>query len=167
MLYIHQAETDKDRAYIRELFWEYLLWVNNKLNEEFGIDFDVEQLLEGDMLNLEKFYPPHGRLLLAMVDDRLAGLACMRRIRDDIGEIKRMYVRKEYRGLGIGRTLMEKLIDEAREIGYPRIRLDSARFMNTAHALYRSNGFYEIDPYPESEIPGEFQSHWVFMEKAL
>lgn len=78
-----------------------------------------------------------------------------------------MYVRKEYRGSGIGRTLLGKLIEKAKEIGYPRIRLDSARFMHAAHSLYRSSGFYEIDPYPESEIPGEFQSNWVFMEKAL
>jgi hypothetical protein len=52
-------------------------------------------------------------------------------------------------------------------IGYPRIRLDSARFMKAAHSLYRSAGFQEIDPYPESEIPAKFQEHWVFMEKSL
>lgn len=87
MLKVYQAETYEDRVYIRELFWEYLQWANNKLNEEFGIDFDIEQMLEGDMLELEKFYPPHGRLLLAVMDDRVAGLACMRKIRGDIGEI--------------------------------------------------------------------------------
>ncbi len=167
MLKVYQAETNEDRAEIRELFWEYLHWANVKISEDFGFSFDIEEMLENDMLNLEKFYPPHGRLLLAEMDDRVAGLACMRRISEDIGEFKRMYVRKEYRGLGIGRTLLERLIDEAKEIGYPKVRLDSAKFMEAAHSLYRSNGFYVIDPYPESEIPEEFQSHWIFMEREL
>jgi GNAT superfamily N-acetyltransferase len=167
MMKVYQAETDEDRTYIRELFWEYLQWANFKINEEFEFTFDIEQMLEGDMLDLDKFYPPHGRLLLVKMDDKVAGLACMRRIREDIGEIKRMYVRKEYRGLGIGRTLLERLIDEAKKLGYPKIRLDSARFMEAAHSLYQSNGFYEIEAYPESEIPDEFKAHWIFMEKEL
>jgi GNAT superfamily N-acetyltransferase len=119
------------------------------------------------MLSLEKFYPPDGRLLLAELDDRIAGLTCMRKIKEDIGEIKRMYVRKEFRGQGIGKTLLHRLIEEAKEIGYPIIQLDNARFMEAAHSLYRSNGFYEIDPYPESEIPEAFQPHWIFIERKL
>jgi GNAT superfamily N-acetyltransferase len=91
----------------------------------------------------------------------------MRRIREDTGEIKRMYVRPDYRRRGIGLALLEALIAEARQIGYPTIRLDSTRFMKAAHALYRSLGFREIDPYPESEIPQELQHQWVFMEKRL
>ncbi len=167
MLKIYQAETDEDRAYIRELFWEYLQWANTKVNEKFGVNFDIKQMLEEDMLDLEKFYPPYGRLLLAKLDEQVAGLACMRRIKDEIGEIKRMYVREEYRGFGIGKKFLIKLIEEAKELGYPKVRLDSARFMEAAHSLYLSNGFYKIDPYPESEIPEEFQAHWIFMEKQL
>ena len=99
MWVVNQAETEEDRVYIRELFWEYLQWANTKVNEKFGVNFDIEQMLEGDMFDLERFYPPHGRLLLAKMDDRVAGLACMHRVREEIGEIKRMYVRKKYRGL--------------------------------------------------------------------
>ena len=91
----------------------------------------------------------------------------MKKLREDIGEIKRMYVRPQFRGKGLGRALLETLITEAKEVGYPVVRLDSARFMNEAHALYRSAGFSEIDPYPESEIPPEYQKHWVFMERQL
>jgi GNAT superfamily N-acetyltransferase len=152
---------------VRELFWEYLQWANSRVNEEFGVDFDIQSMLEQNMLELEKFSPPHGRLLLAEHEGQITGLACMRRIREDIGEIKRMYVRPGFRGKGIGKALLEGLVNEAREIGYPRIRLDSARFMKEAHSLYRSAGFQEIDPYPESEIPAEFQKHWIFMEKQL
>jgi GNAT superfamily N-acetyltransferase len=97
----------------------------------------------------------------------VVGLACTKRIREDIGEIKRMYVRPEFRRRGIGRALLEVLIAEAREIRYPRMRLDSARFMAEAHSLYRSVGFQEIEPYPESEIPEEFRQYWIFMELRL
>ena len=119
------------------------------------------------MQNLDKFYPPEGKLLLAESDNQLAGIACLRKIKEDICEVKRMYVREEFRGTGIGRTLLDKLIEAAKESGYPRVRLDSARFMSTAHSLYHSSGFREIEPYPESEIPEEFQPNWIFMERVL
>ncbi len=164
MLRIYQVETDEDKNHVRDLFWEYLQWANSNVNKEFGVDFDIETILEQDMLELEKFYPPYGRLLLADHENKVAGLACMRRIREDIGEVKRMYVYPEFRGEGIGKELLKVLLDEARKIGYPRVRLDSARFMKEAHSLYRSMGFHDIDPYPESEIPEEFQLNWIFME---
>lgn len=164
---IHQAHTPEDRAQVRELFWEYLEWANGRVNEEFGVNFDIESMLEDDMANLDIFFPPDGRLLLAIEESRPAGIACLKRLRKDMGEIKRMYVRPEFRGKGLGRALLETLVAEAKEIGYPAVRLDSARFMKEAHALYRSAGFSEIEPYPESEIPPEFQEHWVFMERQL
>jgi GNAT superfamily N-acetyltransferase len=167
MTSIHQVEADEDRVLIRELFWEYLEWANTRCNEEYGINVDIKSMLEQSMAKLEVFLPPYGRTLLVIEGDRAAGIACMRRIRKDIGEIKRMYVRPEFRGRGIGRALLEALIAEAQEIGYPTVRLDSTRFMKVAHSLYRSVGFYEIEPYTESEIPPEFQQYWVFMEKQL
>jgi GNAT superfamily N-acetyltransferase len=152
---------------VRELFLEYLLWANERLNAEYGIDFDVVSMVEEDMAHLEIFSPPEGRLLLALEGTEAAGLACMRRIRRDIGEIKRMYVRPEFRGRGIGCRLVNSLIQEARTIGYPRVRLDSTRFMEEAHSLYRSVGFKEIEEYPERENPEEYRKHWVFMEMNL
>lgn len=167
MISIHQAETEEDQLQVRELFWDYLQWANERLNEEYGINLDIESMLVRDMAKLEIFLPPHGHLLLASEGSRAAGIACMRRIRKDIVEIKRMYVRPEFRGRGIGRALLEALISEAQEIGYPTVRLDSTRFMEAAHSLYRSVGFLEIAPYSESEIPPEFHQYWVFMEKQL
>jgi GNAT superfamily N-acetyltransferase len=164
---IRQADSAGDLEHVRELFLEYLHWANERLNTEYGIDFDVTSMVEDDMAHLEIFSPPDGRLLLAMEGKNAAGLICMRRIRADTGEIKRMYVRPDFRGRGIGRRLVDSLILEAREIGYPRLRLDSTRFMAEAHALYRSAGFVEIGEYPESEIPEEYRAHWVFMELKL
>jgi ribosomal protein S18 acetylase RimI-like enzyme len=167
MVNIYQVETSEDRDSVRQLFWEYLQWANTKINEEFGFSFDIETMLEEDMQNLDKFYPPEGRLLLAETDHQVAGIACLRKIKKDLCEVKRMYVRDVFRGMGIGRMLLEKLIEAAQESGYPCVRLDSARFMYAAHSLYRSSGFQEINPYPESEIPEEFQPNWIFMERKL
>ncbi len=91
----------------------------------------------------------------------------MRKLNEETGELKRMYVRPAYRGQGAGRALVHALLAEARQAGYVRVRLDSARFMHAAHLLYHSAGFEEIEAYEGSEIPLEFQGHWIFMEKAL
>ncbi len=78
-----------------------------------------------------------------------------------------MYVRPEARNKGLGRALLNQLLEKARQIGYERIRLDSASFMTEAHKLYQRAGFHEIEAYEGSEIPKEFQNHWIFMEREL
>jgi GNAT superfamily N-acetyltransferase len=161
------ADKDLHAGQIRELFWEYLQWANGKVNEEFGVNFEIEALLEEDMLHLDKFMPPAGRLLLGYAEERLAGIACLKYLSPGIGEIKRMYVRPEYRKMGLGRALIDRLLEEATQIGYEIVRLDSARFMGDAHRLYRRVGFSEIEAYEGSEIPVEFQGHWIFMEMEL
>jgi len=78
-----------------------------------------------------------------------------------------MYVRPHARNRGLGRALLNQLLEEARRIKYEQLRLDSAGFMTEAHQLYRSTGFREIEAYEGSEIPKEFQNHWIFMERDL
>ena len=78
-----------------------------------------------------------------------------------------MYIRPAFRGNGFGRQLLTNLIEKAKEYGYSKIRLDSAKFMKKAHRLYAAYGFTEIDPYRESEIPLEIQDYWKFMEIIL
>ena len=78
-----------------------------------------------------------------------------------------MFVRPAYRGQGIGRTLLQALLHAAREDGFTSIRLDSAPFMPDAHALYRSCGFTDISPYPESEVPPQLHAGWLFMARPL
>lgn len=167
MLSVFQAAKGRDDPVVRELLGEYLAWAISMVHREFGVDFDLERMLDQDMAELDKYLPPHGRLLLAEFDGQMAGVACMRRIGPDTGEIKRMYVRPQFRRKGIGRALAERLIQESRTIGYPRLRLDSPRSWKASHALYHAMGFREIEPYPESEIPAEFREHWIFMELLL
>jgi len=96
--------------------------------------------------------PPSGRLLLARYADYAAGCVALRKLDAGICEMKRLYVRPDDRGRGLGRMLVERVIAEARAIGYERMRLDTIESaMKDAVALYRRMGFEEIAPY--SAVP--------------
>ena len=167
MLEIRVAAGQDDLNAAEQLLREYLQWATARANTEFGIEFDVDAMLEDDLSNPHKFFPPAGRILVAVQDREPAGVACLKAIDEQTGEIKRMFVRPEHRNKGIGRALVEESVGAARAIGYERVRLDSAGFMANAHRLYRSAGFRDIAPYAESEIPPEFQPNWIFMELKL
>jgi len=126
------ADQEQHASQIRELFWEYLQWANARVNEEFKVSFDIATMLEDDMQNLGKFMPPNGRLLLGYIGDELAGIACLKPVTPNIGEIKRMYVCPSHRKAGLGGFLLKRLLREAQYIGYQLVRLDSARFMQEA-----------------------------------
>jgi GNAT superfamily N-acetyltransferase len=95
------------------------------------------------------------------------GIVCLKALTESIGEVKRMYVRPQARNQGLGRALLNQLLEETRQIGYEWVRFDSARFMSEAHQLCRKTGFREIEAYEGSEIPKVFQTHWIFMERKL
>jgi GNAT superfamily N-acetyltransferase len=113
------------------------------------------QSFDEEMKNLPGAYgPPSGILLLARCADHAAGCIAMRRLEAGICEMKRLYVRPGDRGRGLGRMLVERLIAEARGVGYERMRLDTIESaMKDAVALYRRMGFQEIAPY--SAVPIE------------
>ncbi|ARV63158.1 GNAT family N-acetyltransferase [Nostocales cyanobacterium HT-58-2] len=167
MLNIIQVETDEHRRHVRELFWENFSSTHLMIIREFGISYDVTAMLEQNMAKLQQFAPPEGRLLLGEYETKIAGCACLRKIGDEVGEIKRMYVRPEFRRKGIGRSLLKAIIHEACQIGYSKICLDTAPFAKEAQALYHSLGFQEIEPYAGSEIPEKYHSSWIFMELDL
>jgi len=167
MLELVTVDRDQYTDQIREIFLEYLEWVNGSVKEAYGLEFDMQAKIEDDMLTLDKFMLPKGCLLLGLEVNRAAGVACLKELYGEVGEIKRMYVRPEFRRNGLGRALIEGLLKEASLLGYRQIRLDSARYMVEAHQLYRSMGFKEISAYEGSEIPIDFQKNWIFMEKDL
>lgn len=100
------------------------------------------------------YTPPGGGVLVARVDSELAGCVAVRSLDAGLGELKRLFVRPAYRGLGLGRLLTEAAIALARELGLERLRLDTTPEMAAAQALYRSLGFREIEPYAYNPIPG-------------
>ena len=120
-------------------------------------DFDQElRTLPG------RYDPPMGELLIARVAGKVAGCVGMRPLEPGACEMKRLYVRPAFRGLGIGRALARAIIDRAQSRGYERMRLDTVPSMTTAQALYRSMGFVEIPAYRYNPIPGT-----VYLELSL
>ena len=142
-----QAESPEEIAAIRELFLEYAQSLGFSLCFQ---SFDQELAgLPGD------YAPPDGRLLLATFDSQAAGCVALHKIQDDTCEMKRLYVRPQFRGKGLGKALAERIIHEARSIGYKKLRLDTVEpVMRTAVAMYRQLGFREIGPYRSNPIEG-------------
>jgi GNAT superfamily N-acetyltransferase len=153
---------------VRKLWFDYLTWGNNEMQSLYGVHpHDPEIAVEQDISLIDKFLPPYGRLILAVYADKVCGLGSLKSINPEIGEIKRMYVDPSFRKIGAGRAILQSLINAAKETGYKKVRLDSPKFMEAAHALYRSVGFKDIPVYPEVEIPEEFRQYLLFMELDL
>jgi putative acetyltransferase len=144
---IIRAQSPDQVAHARTLFKEYEAWL--------GIDLCF-QSFEKELVELPGAYaPPTGCLFLAIHDDRVAGCVALRKIGEGICEIKRLFVREQFRGMGLGRQLADAIIGCAKQIGYDRMRLDTLPpKMNDAIALYRSLGFKEIAPYYNNPVPG-------------
>lgn len=100
-------------------------------------------------------------------DDKIIGMGGLNQLAPDIGEIKRMFIKEEYRNRGLGKELLNKLLVIGSEMDYRTIKLDSVKFMEKAHELYEKAGFVYTGPYEGSEIPQEKQKYWIFMEKKL
>lgn len=132
-------------ATVRELFAEYERLL------PFNLDF---QNFSDELAKLPGEYSrPEGRLLLASVDRNRAGCAALRKIGTEICEMKRLYVRPEFRGKGIGRRLAARIIADAKEVGYERMRLDTVGSMIEAIELYKSFGFRQIGQYRVNPLP--------------
>ncbi len=143
----HQVETQADVSQARELFLEYAQSLGFSLCFQ---NFDKElAMLPGD------YAPPEGRLLLAEYEGQLAGCVALHKLEPAICEMKRLYLRSQFRGKGLGRVLADRIISEARQIGYKRMRLDTVEpVMKDAVAMYRRLGFREIAPYCANPIAG-------------
>ena|SRR5688500_8574966 len=159
----------------RELIGEYLRWIAHLAKENYDLSFDVDAMVKSDINDRSKFYPPHGRFYLVRFGGSCVGVGCLRRLAPGVAEIQRMYVRPHVRSIGAGRRLAQRLLDDARTIGYQAVRLESLRLLSPAHALYRSLGFVEIPPYAENSMEeyqpaiamDRYRSSALFMELRL
>ena len=151
---IRSASTDADYAQARVLF------------EEYAAGLAVDLCFQGfaqELWTLSRMYgPPRGVLLLAEIDDMAAGCAAVRPLKGLTCELKRVYVRPDFRGSGLGRRLTETALQAARGLGYTRIRLDTLPQMLTAQRLYEDLGFRDIPAYYGEPMAGQ-----RFMEAVL
>jgi GNAT superfamily N-acetyltransferase len=146
------VKSEEQRQQAASLIREYLEWLNCRIQKDYAIRFDVEAMVQSDLMDPKKFQPPEGRFYLAHYGDNIAGVGCLKKLVEGVGEVQRMYVVPALRGRGIGRAIAERLIEDARSIGYRKLRLESLEFLEAAHSLYRSLGFYEITPYTDNSM---------------
>jgi putative acetyltransferase len=142
-----QAESSAHVVQARELFQEYA--------QSLGVNLCFQNF-EQELAGLPGDYaPPDGRLLLAEYHGHLAGCVALHKWEDGVCEMKRLYLRPSFRGKGLGRVITQKIIAEARSIGYQCMRLDTIEpVMKDAVEMYRKLGFREIAPYRPNPIVG-------------
>lgn len=154
MIEIIEANTDERIAHAKALFQEYA--------ESLGFDLCFQDFaVEMDRFP-EQYSPPTGGLLLALAQGQPIGCVGVRYFDEGVCEMKRLYVRPQFRGKHAGRKLAEAAIAAGKTLGYKHLRLDTLRTMERANQLYKTLGFVEIGPYRENPIEGA-----VYMELRL
>jgi carbonic anhydrase len=151
---IAEAASPEELDAVRDLFREYAAWL--------GVDLCFQGFDEELATLPGRYAPPDGRLFIAREGVRAVGCVGLRRLDAATGEVKRLYVRPEARGHGLGRTLTGRVIEAARALGYRRLVLDTLEPMTEARRLYRSFDFREIPAYYANPLAGA-----VYMELAL
>ena len=143
---IIEVESGDELIEARTLLQEYA--------ESLGSDPCLQDFAEELATLPGRYARPEGRLLLARMEDKVAGCAALRSLDVETGEMKRVYVRPAFRGLGLGRMLAESILHESRAAGYRRVRLDTLPSLLGAQQLYRELGFHEIAPYGDNPVAG-------------
>lgn len=154
--------------HVRKLIHHFVSWHRTRHLEDLELinEYFDEKDFEEELASLPgKYAKPGGRLLLALLDGEPAGCVALRKIDDQACEMKRMFVYTKFHGKGIGRALSEKLVNEARLIGYQTMKLDTSFRQTEAQKLYQSIGFNVTKPY--YELPKKLEDWLVFMEMKL
>ena len=157
MITIIPAGTGDPLNHMIALAHEYVTWMTAEIQQQYA-DLDIAGFTAEHAYDdiAKKFpgehVPPDGFLYVAMDGQEAAGCVALGRLSETIGEMRTLYVRPAFRGLGVGRQLVAHSLEEARKLKYERIRLDTLSFMEDAQRLYQRFGFYPIAPYREMPI---------------
>ena len=170
MIEITAAHQGEALEHVISLAHEYVAWMLAQIRarypdlnlHEFASEHaydDVRKKFPGEHV------PPDGCLLVASSSAEICGCIGLGRLSQGIGEVRTLYVRPARRGEGVGRKLVEACLAEARILGYRVLRLDTLAFMTSAQNLYRSYGFYDIEPY--LDLSATLKQHIRFFELKL
>ncbi len=144
---IIKASTIDEIGIVRELFIEYQQFLQ--------VDLCFQSFAEELAKLPYKYTEPEGTILLAKVGEEFVGVVALWKLEDGVCEMKRLYVKDEFKGLGIGKALAQKLLKEAKSKGYKTMKLDTLRRLKAANQLYPKLGFIETKPYnynPEGDV---------------
>ena len=150
---------------------EYMTWIFNELDNNYQINslammrMSIPEIVDYTIEPILDLKPPEGILLIAEVEGTVAGMGALTRLSDETGEIKRMFNRPQYRGRGLGKQMLNMLLETGQKYGYTSFMLDTPKWAHAAQHIYRSAGFEEIEEYPESQIPSDLRKYWMFMKK--
>ncbi len=162
---LRRIESADELAPAEALARQFGDWATERIRVELGIVVPPDA--DHPPSVLRELLTAGGRLYVAEVGGEAVGVGGLKLLGDTVGEIKRMFVRPEARGLGVGRAIVEQLIADARALGCETLYLESASFMDAAHALYRSVGFVPSESYPGREFEGVAHDVSVFMRLDL
>ena len=168
-----EAEIGRDRELLLRFNVDYVNWIDEEVQKWFGLSLppilgmSIPAYVEGALDKLCAEVPPQGVFYIVRDGGAAVGMGGLRRIREGVGEIKRIYVLRSARGSGVGAALLERLMKDARLFGYPELFLESGPFMKSAHRLYEAAGFTDIAAYAEAEVPEALRHDWRFMRCVL
>ena len=161
------------RQIFTDLSEEYFSWMADELQNNYGIDvfsmlrITLRDYVKNNVDEFASFVLSDGVFYLLQVKEEIVGMGAIHKLKQETGEIKRMYIKPEYRGKGLGKEMLQQLLDKGKEFGFSAVYLETGAFMTTAQHLYRSMGFYDREEYPETEVPPQLRHVWLFMEKRL
>ena len=163
-------DPDIHREEFYQMNIEYLTWYADQAKERYQIDLlsvvgSIQEYVDDNLESFMSWTPPNGVLYIIEEKGKVAGMGGIRILRETVGEVKRMYIRPQFRGNGYGKQMAIRLLDEGRKLGCSSFLLDTAEYMLTAQHIYRSVGFKERGEYPESEPPEVMRPYIIFMEK--
>jgi ribosomal protein S18 acetylase RimI-like enzyme len=169
------AHAQRDVDALLALNVEYMSWVLGQMALLLGVTADsivgmpVADYVASTLGKLCAPQPPEGVFYLIYLEGQVAGMCGLRRVgaRQDLAEIKRLYVRPAYRGLQIGDAALQKLLADAAAFGYRSVCLDTAPFMQAAQRLYAAHGFVDCAAYEGVEVAAQFHTRWRFMQRPL
>jgi GNAT superfamily N-acetyltransferase len=163
---VHRVTDEAGAASCEEMYVEYVAWIFDQFKAVHGLDLPSEgqAVVHAEFrAGYPKLFGDRGLMVLVTVDGAPAAVAALKPLSHDDSELKRMYVRPGFRGLGIGLRLIEYVAEEARALGYRTVQLNTIDFMADAHRLYRSAGFLDCPPYPGETARHGVDDHGLYM----